>query len=93
MILDVARIMTTSKQSTPARLKPSEKINISQASPPHISRTFNRDWGSLLGLLLLAGLTGFSAFIMVVDVAALRQTFQLDAPSLGPYETAEQVSR
>ncbi|MEM1240313.1 MAG: hypothetical protein AAGI45_10775 [Cyanobacteria bacterium P01_H01_bin.26] len=58
-----------------------------------VNRSSSSDWTSLLGLLMLTGLTGISTFVMVVDVSALRQMFQPDLPTPGQYEIAKQLSQ
>ena len=59
---------------------------------PHIIRSANPDWTSLLGLLVLTGLMAIATCAMVMDMATLRQVFQPDVPIPGQYEAAEQVS-
>lgn len=68
------------------------KSEISKLSRPEtlITSSSNRDWDSLIGLLLMLSLTGLATVSMVVDVSILRQAFKRVAPS--PQEGQQQIA-
>lgn len=75
---------------TTDKSRQSQSTRDSRLETPVI-KTPSYDCDTLIGLLLLFGLTGLATFSMVVDVTAMTQAFRPESPS--PVESQYEVAK